>query len=312
MRVPRCDKCGRPAVALLTYSGRHLCWEHFRELFHKRVRRWMRRQWFLRRGMRVLVALSGGKDSGTALHVLNEEFGDRVELLAISVDEGIRGFREKTLERAKEAAASEGVEHVFVTFKEFYGVTTDDAARVLDRPPCSFCGVLRRKLLNVKAKELGADYIALGTNLDDFSQTVLMNVVKNDVMKLARIGPHKLRIPGLVPRVFPLISIPESEVLTYALQEGIPFSEEVCPYKFLAVRGRFRGVLGYLESSIPGTRHSLLNFYMELRPFLGKRARGVRVGGCERCGEPTSGRLCKACQLELEIKRLLGLSAEQD
>src|SRR3989475_2579400 len=86
------------------------------------------------------------------------------------------------------------------------------------------------------------DYVATGLNLDDTAQSILMNVARGDVEKLARMGPHETRQPGLVPRIQPLRMIPEKEVYLYALLRGIEFHDATCPYAERAQRGRFRDI----------------------------------------------------------------------
>jgi len=302
----RCSTCEADAVIDQPYRGLHLCAMHFRDSVEERVRREMHRQ--LPRFARgtVAVALSGGKDSGAALFLAHRYFHRRptVRLVAVSVDEGIAGYRSATLKAARELTDSLGVEHRVVTASTEIGTTVDRTfADVPGTVPCSYCGVWRRRLLNRAAREVGADAIVLGFNLDDLAQTVLMNLVHGDLDRLVRMAPHRVRQPGLVPRVAPLALVPEREVYLYARLRGIPFDHGECPYAARAARNLFREVVWQLEEAQPGTRQSLLRTHERLvTQFLeGGGALGA-PNRCRACGEPSASELCRACEY-LELAR---------
>jgi uncharacterized protein (TIGR00269 family) len=254
----------------------------------------------------VAVALSGGKDSGVALTLAYRYFRRRptVRVVALSVDEGIAGYRPATLEAARVLTASLGVEHRIVSAQEGIGTTIDRAAADLrETVPCSFCGVWRRQLLNRAARDVGADALVLGFNLDDLAQTVLMNLVHGDLDRLVRMAPHRVRQPGLVPRVAPLARIPEREVFLYARLKGIPFDHGECPYADRAARNLFREIVWQLEGAQPGTRQSLLRTQERLvTQFLEGQGPPSAPERCRGCGEPSATELCRACEY-LEIAR---------
>lgn len=254
----------------------------------------------------VAVALSGGKDSGVALSLAHRYFRRRptVRVVAVSVDEGIHGYRAATLEAARSLTDSLGVEHRVVSAQETIGTTTDRAAaEIPDTVPCSFCGVWRRQLLNRAARDVGADALVLGFNLDDLAQTVLMNLVRGDLDRLVRMAPHRVRQPGLVPRIAPLALIPEREVYLYARLNGIPFDHGECPHAGRAARNLFREVVWQLEEAQPGTRQSLLRTHERLvTRFLKEEGSLAAPNRCRACGEPAASELCRACEY-LEIAR---------
>jgi len=260
----------------------------------------MRRQLPRFRNGTVAVAISGGKDSAVALWLTHQYFAGRipVRLLAVSVDEGIPAYRTATLRAAAELARSLGVEHRIVRAEEELGTTTDRTARELPgTPPCSFCGVWRRGLLNAAARSAEADALVLGFNLDDLAQTVLMNVARGDVDRLVRMAPHRGRQPGLVPRIAPLAQVPEREVFLYARLRGLPFDHAECPHAGRAARNRFRAVVWQLEEDHPGTRQALLRTHERLAELLGGDA-GVAPSRCRICGELASGPLCRGCEFQ--------------
>jgi len=247
----------------------------------------------------VAVALSGGKDSAVTLALAARYFARRptVSVVALSVDEGIAGYRAATLSAASRLTASLGVPHTVVRAARELGTTTDARALELPgTPPCSFCGVWRRQLLNRAARDAGADALLLGFNLDDLAQTVLMNLVHGDLDRLVRMAPHRRRQPGLVPRVAPLAQVPEREVYLYARQEGLPFDHGECPHAGRAQRNLFRSVVWELEEAQPGTRQALLRTHERLvERWLAAGDLGA-PRRCRGCGEPSTGDLCRSCE----------------
>ncbi|HEX2021224.1 MAG TPA: TIGR00269 family protein [Candidatus Thermoplasmatota archaeon] len=291
--------CGRESVHFARYSGEHLCDAHLRESVERRVRRDLRKQGPFK-DARIAVGLSGGKDSVVTLRLLRETFAPdpRVEIVAVTVDEGIAQYRPPGVEIARRHCREAGVEHLVLSYEEIAGLRMDDVAANPERRhmPCAYCGVLRRRALNEAARRVGATHVATGHNLDDVAQTILMNHLRADYDRMARMGPHSLETaqPGLVPRVMPLRSVPEKEVALYAILRGWEFHDAECPYSGEATRGRFRDVLLSLEEQEPGTRHALLAGHGKLAPLL---PRGSTIRPCAKCGEPASGERCRACAL---------------
>ena len=281
------------------YRGGHLCEPHLRASVEERFRREMHRQLPGFAGGTVAVALSGGKDSTVALALAQAYFGRRptVSVVAVSVDEGIAGYRSATLEAAGRLCRSLGVPHTIVRASEQLGTTTDELARRRDgSPPCSYCGVWRRQLLNRAAREAGAQALVLGFNLDDLAQTVLMNLVHGDLDRLVRMAPHRRRQPGLVPRLAPLAMVPEREVYLYARSRQLPFDHGECPHAGRAQRNLFRKVVWELEEAQPGTRQALLSTHAQLvERWLANDELGAPAR-CRSCGEPSTGELCRACE----------------
>ncbi len=266
----------------------------------------MHRQFPRYDGGTVAVALSGGKDSSVALALSHRYFARRptVRLVAVSVDEGIDGYRAPTLRAAARLSEQLGVPHVVVRAERELGTTTDAVARQLPgTPPCSFCGVWRRQLLNRAARDAGADVLVLGFNLDDLAQTVLMNLVHGDLDRLVRMAPHRTRQPGLVPRIAPLAQVPEREVFLYAREAGLPFDHGECPHAGRAQRNTFRKVLWELEEEQPGTRQALLRTHAQLLD----RGLAVAAGSpttCLDCGEPSTAERCRACAYLRAVRAL--------
>ncbi|MEA2054725.1 MAG: TIGR00269 family protein [Candidatus Thermoplasmatota archaeon] len=299
----KCSKCGNEAVTFIRYNGTHLCREHFIEYVEKRVRKDTRKQ-DIRKGI-VAVALSGGKDSLTALYTMNDIIRKHrnKELHAITVDEGIAGYRQKTIKVAQKHCERLGVEHHIISFEETIGYAVDEISYMReDLGECTYCGVFRRMCLNKKGREINAKSIVMGHNLDDVAQSVLMNFVNNDMERMARFAPHRKVQPGLIPRILPLRVIPEKETTLYALLKGIDVIEDKCPYSVRASRGTFRDIIARLEHEYPGTRHSVLNSYLTIANYLQEQYPPAKLNPCLKCREPTSQKICRACILREKLE----------
>ncbi|HEV2520334.1 MAG TPA: TIGR00269 family protein [Thermoplasmata archaeon] len=302
----RCARCSQEAIIDRPYANDHLCAAHLRATVVDRARREMHRQIPRFSSGVVAVALSGGKDSAAALALAHRHFSRRptVRLLALSIDEGIEGYRSRTLSAAAELCRTLGVEHTIVRARDRIGTTTDAAARSLPGTiPCSFCGVWRRGLLNQAARAVSADLLVLGFNLDDLAQTVLMNLARGEVDRLLRMSPHRHRQPGLVPRVAPLARIPEREVYAFARSCGLPFDHAECPHANAAERNRFREIVWQLEEARPGTRHALLRTRDRIAGLLEQYGAEGNPGRCTSCGEPSAHAVCRSCEYRKEAGR---------
>lgn len=311
------------------HSGTHLCRDHFLASFVRRAKLEVAKQGRLPEGT-LAVALSGGKDSVAALHFLHAVTRQhpRIRLVAVTVDEGIQGYRDAALAICRKVTGSLGIEWRLVRVRDLAGYSIDEYASGTRaprgetplgqaRPACGPCGVFRREGMNRLARDAGASAIVTGHNLDDMAQTILMNHLKGDVARLARLAPHDEPQDGLVPRLMPFRTIPEKEVLLYAVLHGLPVHQEErdedgkedgaeegkggssaeCPYASRSHRFALRDVLVQLETTTPGTRHALVRGQERLKPILRQALPMPPLNACEKCQEPTSGAVCVACTL---------------
>ncbi|QYZ79624.1 TIGR00269 family protein [Methanofollis formosanus] len=289
----RCSKCRKEAVIWQRYSGLHLCRDHFIADLEAKAKREIRKHRWVQSGDTIAVALSGGKDSGALLHFLARTFGERrdVTLLALTVDEGIAGYRDPNV--AREIAESHGVPWHCVSFAEMLGTTTDRIVeRKGDTRSCTYCGVLRRHCLNAAARDLGATRLAVGMNLDDEAQSVLMNVLRGDATRLLS---SQSPMTGVVPRIKPFAMVPEREVALYAHLTLAHFEEGACPYSSTALRGDVRTLLNDYALRHPAARFALKNLGEELAGVCGTAGELLKI--CDVCGEPYAGEECRSCQV---------------
>ena len=247
----------------------------------------------------VAVGVSGGKDSLSLLHILVklENRYPNSKITAISVDEGIKGYREEALLIARKACEQLGVRQVVVTYNDLFGTTIDEMSEMeLQQTPCSYCGVLRRKAINKAAAMIGATKIATAHNLDDEVQTLLLNMLHGDSWRAMRSSPM-LRDPRgkFLPRIKPLCEIPEKEVVLYAYLNGFDFQSVACPHGHEALRNDVRNFLNQMEQKHPGTKFTLQRTTEKLRELLAGSAEVSQLNECAKCGDPTPHEVCEAC-----------------
>lgn len=262
---------------------------------------------------RIAVAVSGGKDSLSLLHILAkiERNYPKASLVAVSVDEGIKGYRGKALEITAENCKKLGIEHQVISFKEVYGCTQDEIVKSLKKEgkteltPCAYCGVLRRKALNKVAREVEADKVATAHTLDDEAQTILLNVLHGDPLRIAREKPLTDKVHlKLVQRIKPLCEIPEKETTLYAYIKELMFQDIPCPYASEAMRNDIRLFLNRMEHKHAGTKFTIWKSTQKIRPAIEKIVRKEELKECSECGEPTTQSICKACQILKQLKML--------
>lgn len=301
MKKTQCRYCSADAIYNREYEGVSFCSKCFRKAIEERVRRTVTENEMLKFNDHIAVAVSGGKDSLTLLNLLvkMENRFPRSKITAVSVDEGIRGYRDEALEIARKTCEKLGVEQFAVSYHDLFGITTDEIAEMhLGQTPCSYCGVFRRKAINRAAQMIGATKIATAHNLDDEVQTVLLNMLHGDPWRIVRSGPilHDPRGKFLT-RIKPLCDIPEKEVVLYAYLNGFDFQSIACPHGNAAMRNDIRNFLNQLDQKHPGSKFTLQRTAERLRELLSRTAPVTELNECAKCGDPTPHQLCEACMM---------------
>ncbi|WP_135301919.1 tRNA 2-thiolation protein NcsA [Haloarcula amylovorans] len=324
-----CDKCGDHAVLHAAYSGLHLCEDHLCRTVEKRLRRRVREDGLVPDDATPedpdtwVIGLSGGKDSVVLTSILHDVFerDPRIELVALSIHEGIEGYRDKSLEACEELTDDLDIRHEVVSYAEEFDVQMDD---VVEKDPegmaaCAYCGVFRRDVLSRYAEKLNADKLLTGHNLDDEAETALMNFFEGDVEQMAQhfdasLGPFESQSDGNaptertrekqdhhIPRAKPLRDVPEKEIALYARFRDLPAHITECPHAEEAYRGEVQQLMLGLEENHPGTRHSIMAGYEKLAALAADAYGGddadAKFGECDSCGAPTARDLCRKCNL---------------
>ncbi len=272
-----------------------LCKEHFSDYVEQSVFDCIEEHQLIKKKDTVAVAVSGGKDSLVLLTILAK----RYNVTGIAVDEGIAGYRDKSLDSLKKYCTKQNILLQLKSFVALTGMDLDDMIK--KNPalrPCSFCGTFRRHLLNDVS---GFDVIAVGHNLDDEVQSFLMNLLKNQVNLIARQGPKTGFIDdaGFVPRVKPLLFLTEKEIMAYSLIHHMPVDFKDCPYAHKSFRLQVRDALNVWESKEQGIKRKLLQRLLTLIPTLREKVKptAAPVLQCVSCGAPSSHPECQSCLL---------------
>ena len=295
------------------YSGERLCKRCFRKSIEEKVRATISKYDMLKPDDHIMVAVSGGKDSVTLLHILAriERAFPRATLCAATVDEGIRGYRDEALKVAAKNCQKLGIEHIVASFQDMYGYKLDELVGMIrgrgerGLAPCAYCGVLRRRALNTAARDAGVNKLATAHNLDDETQTMILNIIHGDALRIARVKPVTTDIhPKLIRRVKPLCEVPEKEIALYAYLKRIEFQGIPCPYARTALRSDIRTMLNRMEEKHAGIKFTIFKSIERIRPALEAMGEEAKLQDCKICGEPTVGEICKPCQMLQQLSIL--------
>jgi uncharacterized protein (TIGR00269 family) len=296
-----CRKCGRPAVLELRRHNAAFCAPDFQEFFRNQVREAIRRHHMLAREERVLVAVSGGKDSLALWDVLIDE---GYATTGLHLDLGIFDYSRESRAKCEAFARARGVPLLVSSVAEEVGAPVPVIKEVTRRPPCSGCGLSKRYLMNRVAVEHGFPVVATGHNLDDEAATLFGSVMHWRTEALPRQAPALASThPRLARRVKPLYRLSERETAAFAFLRQIDYIVEECPFAAGATSITHKEILSRLEDASPGAKHNFLfGFLDRARPAF-ERAETLDLHECARCGQVTTGTVCAFCKLADQVKR---------
>ena len=287
-------------------NGKKLTKNEFLNYFENKVFKTIRRYDLLDLDDKVCVALSGGKDSSVLLYLLYKYMKKKnleKNLFALLIDEGIIGYRDKTIVFAKSFCEKLGIKIYIKEYKKNFGKSQDENVSILKKKglnisPCNICGTFRRYLLNKFSREFGATKIATGHNTDDESQNILLNIFKNNFDVIKRLGPISEKISNVdfVVKIKPLYFCLEKEVKLYSLLKNFDMGYDECPYSRGSFRDDISNFLNETEDNRSGIKHSILNFYLELKDNLIREEKENPISTkCSKCSEPSKKKICNAC-----------------
>jgi tRNA-5-methyluridine54 2-sulfurtransferase len=293
----KCRTCRGPAIIDLPRHNANFCAEHFMELCRRQVVKAIDHFKMIARDDRVLVAVSGGKDS-LAVWDLLIELGYQADGLYVGL--GIGDYSDTSAAYARAFAVERGLHLIEVRLRDEYGYDIPTAARVTRRVPCSACGTSKRHIFDKAALEGGYNVLVTGHNLDDEAAVLFGNTLHWDVEFLARQLPVLEARPGFPKKVKPLARLTERETAAWCIVRGIDYLVDECPMAAGNKHLAYKAALNAIEETSPGSKAAFyFNFIDNMAPLLAGLAvsDGVALGECSNCGAPTTGSVCAFCHL---------------
>ncbi len=293
----KCTVCKQPAIIDLARHNAHFCAEHLLAMCRRQVTKAIEQFGMLSPDDRVLVAVSGGKDS-LAVWDLLIDLGYTADGLYVGL--GIGDYSDASADYARAFAAERGLRLIEVSLRDDYGYDIPTAAKATRRVPCSACGLSKRHLFDKAALDGGYKVVVTGHNLDDEAAVLFGNALRWDIDYLARQLPVLESREGLPKKVKPLVRLTERETAAWCVVRGIDYLVEECPMAVGNKHLAYKDALNSIEVQSPGTKAAFyMNFIEHMSPLLAEhRAVDVeRVGTCSRCGSPTTGEVCAFCRL---------------
>jgi len=293
----KCRVCRGPAVIDVRRHNAAFCPEHFVTHCREQVRRAVHDHRMLEPGERVLVAVSGGKDS-LALWDLLVDLGYDVDGLYLGL--GIDQYSDESIRYARGFAGARGLKLHEVDLGDDFGFDIPAAVAVTHRSPCGACGLSKRHLFNAVALEHGYDVVATGHNLDDEAAVLLGNVLRWDAGYLGRQHPVLPAAEGFARKVKPLVRLGEREMAAYCVVQGIDYQVEECPMAAGNKHLGYKEILNALEDRSPGSKAAFLFGFLErghARFAADARQEREALGVCRKCSAPTTTDVCAFCKL---------------
>jgi uncharacterized protein (TIGR00269 family) len=317
LKTGTCTYCNNSVVIQRKYSGENLCPSCFEKNIEKNIYKTISKYKMLESADKIIVGLSGGKDSFTLLYnlyMIQKKRYHSKQIIAITIDEGIKDYRKNSIKNAIEICNELNIEHHIISFKEKIGLTLDEIINIKKQLPdykyaCNYCAIIRRRLLNDKAKELGGDALAMGHNLTDISETFLMNILYKRFHLIANQYMFKDQDSRIsqyyAKKITPLMRIPEEEIFLYANIKKFHYYPSHCPYREIdpIIRKRVLDFIQEIKKSSAEIEFNLLNGFLELSSILFDQSEKIEYNTCQSCGYPTTNNIyCSYCSHLKEFK----------
>jgi tRNA-5-methyluridine54 2-sulfurtransferase len=298
----KCRVCRGPAIIDVRRANANFCAEHFTRFCREQVQRTLDEFEMIAGGDRVLVAVSGGKDS---LAVWDMLVGLGVEADGLYIGLGIGEYSDDSAVHARRFAEERNLHLIEVDLPAEYGYDIPSGSRAARRAPCSACGTSKRHLFDSTAVDRGYDVLVTGHNLDDEAAVLFGNVLRWQVDYLARQLPVLPAREGFPRKVKPLVRLSERETAAYCIIHGIDYQVDECPMSAGNKHLGYKDALNEIELQSPGSKADFyLTFLRRAQPMFreGNRAASTAPGAealrpCTRCGSPTPGDVCAFCRL---------------
>lgn len=291
----RCIKCKEKAAIELRRHNSAYCSKHYLEFFRNQVTRSIKRHRMFTYQDKLLLAVSGGKDSLALWDVL---LAGGYRAVGLHIDLGIGDYSAHSREITQDFAQKAGSDLIVVSLDSEYGMGVPQLSRALRRVSCSGCGLSKRYIFNRTAREQGFNILVTGHNLDDEAATLMGNVLHWQIGYLGRQSPIlESTHPHLVRKAKPLYTLTERETASYVFLRGIEFVEEECPYAEGASSILYKEALNHIEVESPGSKQQFVDGFLDrMRPLV-REEETVELRECTQCGDPTTAEVCAFCRM---------------
>ncbi len=301
----RCRKCEERAAIRMRQHRLALCKEHYIEWVAEQTERAIKKYHMFGHDERLLVAVSGGKDSLALWDVL-WKLGYQADGLYINLGiQGEENYSDESERYAQDFAKERTLKLNIVNVKESYGETIPGIAQRSKRgrnKPCSICGLTKRHVMNRMAREMGYDVLATAHNLDDEVAVLMGNVMNWQTELLTRQSPVLEAAPGFARKVKPFCRFYERETAAYSLLRGIPYIEDECPYSVGSKQLYYKEQINQMEEKQPGVKLAFYVGFLKAKESgafreMPEASRDEHLYTCPNCGQPTTNEgLCAFCK----------------
>lgn len=297
--MARCRWCQKKAVIYMREHRLGLCEDCYPNWFLRMLERTIEKYKMFKKDEKILVAVSGGKDSVALFYAL-VQLGYNVEGVHVIISQ--TEYSEKSKDAVLKLSEILNKPVFILDIKKELGKDVNEISKILKREPCSICSTIKRNLLNKFAYENNYDVIATGHNLDDEVATLFGNVLRWNIEYLVRQMPVLPKKESLSKKVKPFIRFTDEEIKVFTTIKNLPFVDEKCPFSKGATSLFYKEIFDKIEKEMPQTKWSFYsNFLTNLQKFLKNQLPEVKLNRCKICGYPTTVEICSFCKIKERI-----------
>ncbi len=295
----KCTRCGAKAAIEIKRHKAAFCKNCFNIYVTRQVERAIKDHEMFKKDDKLLIAVSGGKDSLVAWDVLS---GLDYKVDGLHVQLGIFEYSENSLQITEKFASERGLKLHVVDLYEKYSIRIPEIEKRTGRPACSGCGIVKRYIYNEFGMKNGYDVLITGHNLDDDAAMLLNNVFGWEIEYLRKLSPVSPGVTGLwIKKVKPLYRLTERETAAYAFLNGIQYLIQECPFSRNATQLYWKKILNQIEQEKPGTKQQFYFKYLKNKKLLFNEKIEPEIASslsrCKSCGGAARGEYCSFCKL---------------
>jgi len=299
-KICKTKNISKDAIVNLPAYNLNLCKDHFIEWFERRIENTIKEFHMFTKKDKILVAVSGGKDSLGLWFVLNK-LGYNAD--GLHIDLGIYDYSQKSREIIEKFSKTINRKLYIIDLKKEFRAIPEIKEKLPKKPTCSICGTIKRYYMNKATKEYGYNILATAHNLDDEISVLFGNTLNWNIEYLSRQYPVLMEYKdAFVRKVKPYFKVTEKESAIYTFLNGIKYIEEECPFSKGAVSLKYKEILGIIEGQFPGTKIKFFNnFLKKLYPLISNKSEEKEIKRCKICNEPSSLDICAVCNIKMKL-----------